>query len=84
MARPAEAAGGTPRVALNDEHWRGKNMRKHLVVAAGMSLLALGACASKGDVESLRSDEDMRALFHQGVKPRLANHPDVGAFNQEV
>ena len=35
-------------------------------------------------VESVRSDEDMRALFHQEVKPRLAHEPDVGAYNQEV
>ena len=35
-------------------------------------------------VESVRSDEDMRALFRQEVKPRLAHEPDVGAYNQEV
>jgi phosphomannomutase / phosphoglucomutase len=35
-------------------------------------------------VESVGSDEDMRALFHQEVKPRLALEPDVGAYNQEV
>lgn len=35
-------------------------------------------------VESLRSEADMRALFHQAVKPRLAAHAQVGAFNQEV
>jgi phosphomannomutase / phosphoglucomutase len=35
-------------------------------------------------VESLTSEADMRALFHQVVKPRLAAHPEVGAFNQEV
>ena len=35
-------------------------------------------------VESMRSEEDMKALFHEDVKPRLARHPEVGAYNQEV
>ncbi len=35
-------------------------------------------------VESRTSEEDMRALFHEVVKPRLAAHPEVGAFNQQV
>ena len=35
-------------------------------------------------VESTRSDDDMRALFRQEVKPRLARHPEVGAYNQEI
>ena len=35
-------------------------------------------------VESMRSEDDMRALFHQEVKPRLANHREIGAFNQEI
>ena len=33
-------------------------------------------------VESMRSEDDMRALFHNEVKPRLAGR--VGAYNQEI
>lgn len=35
-------------------------------------------------VESLRSEADMRDLFHLEVKPRLAAHDAVGAWNQEI
>ncbi|MEM7491768.1 MAG: phosphomannomutase/phosphoglucomutase [Pseudomonadota bacterium] len=35
-------------------------------------------------VESMRSAEDMSDLFHKDVKPRLAKHPEVGAYNQEI
>ncbi|MFN3814627.1 phosphomannomutase/phosphoglucomutase [Brevundimonas sp.] len=35
-------------------------------------------------VESLRSEDDMRDLFHSEVKPRLAAHDAVGAWNQEI
>lgn len=35
-------------------------------------------------VESLQSEDDMRALFREEVKPRLARHPEIGAFNQEI
>ena len=35
-------------------------------------------------VESTRSEDDMRALFREEVKPRLAKRPQVGAYNQEV
>ncbi|MBA4000224.1 phosphomannomutase/phosphoglucomutase [Brevundimonas sp.] len=35
-------------------------------------------------VESLRSQDDMRDLFHREVKPRLAVHDAVGAWNQEI
>ncbi len=35
-------------------------------------------------VESMRSDEDMRALFREEVKPRLAAYPEIGAYNQEI
>ena len=35
-------------------------------------------------VESTRSEEDMRALFRDEVKPRLARRPEVGAYNQEI
>ena len=35
-------------------------------------------------VESMRSADDMRALFREEVKPRLANIPEVGGYNQEV
>ncbi len=35
-------------------------------------------------VESLRSEADMRDLFHREVKPRLEAHKAVGAYNQEI
>jgi phosphomannomutase/phosphoglucomutase len=35
-------------------------------------------------VESTRSADDMRDLFRREVKPRLAKHPEVGSYNQEV
>jgi phosphomannomutase/phosphoglucomutase len=35
-------------------------------------------------VESTRSEDDMRALFREEVKPRLAREAGVGAYNQEV
>lgn len=35
-------------------------------------------------VESMVSEADMRALFHDEVKPRLGKHPEVGAYNQEI
>ncbi|MFI4973133.1 MAG: phosphomannomutase/phosphoglucomutase [Caulobacterales bacterium] len=35
-------------------------------------------------VESLRSEDDMRALFREEVKPRLARQPGVGPYNQEI
>ncbi len=35
-------------------------------------------------VESMTSDDDMRALFREEVKPRLARFPEVGAYNQEI
>lgn len=35
-------------------------------------------------VESTRSEDDMRALFHDEVKLRLGAHKDVGAYNQTV
>lgn len=59
------------RVKLEDGSWllvRASSNKPELVVV----------------VESLRSEDDMRALFHDGMKPRLADHPEVGAFNQEV
>ena len=35
-------------------------------------------------VESMRSEDDMRALFREEIKPRLAAHPEIGAYNQEI
>ncbi len=35
-------------------------------------------------VESTSSADDMRALFREEVKPRLAKYAEVGAYNQEV
>ncbi|HXV01590.1 MAG TPA: phosphomannomutase/phosphoglucomutase [Caulobacteraceae bacterium] len=59
------------RVALDDGSWllvRASSNKPEIVVV----------------VESTRSADDMRALFHEEVKPRLAAHPEVGAYNQEI
>jgi phosphomannomutase/phosphoglucomutase len=59
------------RVALEDGSWvlvRASSNKPELVVV----------------VESMRSADDMRALFREEVKPRLANHREVGGYNQEV
>jgi len=59
------------RVALEDGSWvlvRASSNKPEIVVV----------------VESMQSADDMRALFHQEVKPRLARHPEVGAYNQEI
>jgi phosphomannomutase/phosphoglucomutase len=59
------------RVALDDGSWvlvRASSNKPELVVV----------------VESTRSAQDMRALFHDEVKPRLGRHAQVGPYNQEV
>ena len=59
------------RVALDDGSWvlvRASSNKPEIVVV----------------VESTRSEDDMRALFRDEVKPRLARRPQVGAYNQEV
>ncbi|MDR3513700.1 MAG: phosphomannomutase/phosphoglucomutase [Caulobacteraceae bacterium] len=59
------------RVALEDGSWvlvRASSNKPELVVV----------------VESTRSADDMRALFREEVKPRLAKQPEVGAYNQEI
>jgi phosphomannomutase/phosphoglucomutase len=59
------------RVALEDGSWllvRASSNKPELVVV----------------VESTTSADDMRALFRDEVKPRLARHAEVGAYNQEV
>jgi len=59
------------RVALEDGSWvlvRASSNKPELVVV----------------VESMRSEDDMRDLFRREVKPRLAAHPEVGAYNQEI
>ncbi len=59
------------RVALDDGSWvlvRASSNKPEIVVV----------------VESSRSEDDMRALFHNEVKPRLAKRPEVGAYNQEI
>ena len=59
------------RVALEDGSWvlvRASSNKPELVVV----------------VESTRSADDMRALFRDEVKLRLAKHPEVGGYNQEV
>jgi phosphomannomutase/phosphoglucomutase len=59
------------RVALEDGSWvlvRASSNKPEIVVV----------------VESTQSEDDMRALFHNEVKPRLAKRPQVGAYNQEI
>jgi phosphomannomutase/phosphoglucomutase len=59
------------RVALEDGSWllvRASSNKPELVVV----------------VESTRSADDMRDLFHKEVKPRLARWSAVGAYNQEI
>jgi len=59
------------RVTLDDGSWvlvRASSNKPELVVV----------------VESMASADDMRALFHEEVKPRLGKHPEVGAYNQEI
>lgn len=59
------------RVTLEDGSWllvRGSSNKPEIVVV----------------VESVASHEDMRALFHAEVKPRLGAYPEVGAYNQEI
>ncbi len=59
------------RVALEDGSWvlvRASSNKPEIVVV----------------VESTRSADDMRALFRDEVKPRLARRPEVGAYNQEI
>jgi phosphomannomutase/phosphoglucomutase len=59
------------RVTLEDASWllvRASSNKPELVVV----------------VESTQSEDDMRALFRQEVKPRLALQAAVGAYNQEI
>jgi phosphomannomutase/phosphoglucomutase len=59
------------RVTLEDGAWvlmRASSNKPELVVV----------------VESMQSEEDMRALFRNEVKPRLARFEEVGAYNQEI
>ena len=59
------------RVALDDGSWvlvRASSNKPEIVVV----------------VESTQSADDMRRLFHEEVKPRLAKRPEVGAYNQEI
>lgn len=59
------------RVALEDGSWvlvRASSNKPEIVVV----------------VESAQSEDDMRALFREEVKPRLAKRPQVGAYNQEI
>jgi phosphomannomutase/phosphoglucomutase len=59
------------RVTLEDGAWvlvRASSNKPELVVV----------------VESMSSEDDMRALFREEVKPRLARFAEVGAYNQEI
>jgi phosphomannomutase/phosphoglucomutase len=59
------------RLALEDGSW--------LLVRASSNKPELAVV-----VESTVSADDMRALFHEEVKPRLGRRPQVGAYNQEI
>ena len=59
------------RVTLEDGSWvlvRASSNKPELVVV----------------VECMQGEDDMRALFRNEVKPRLAKFPEVGAYNQEI
>jgi len=59
------------RVTLEDGSWvlaRASSNKPELVVV----------------VESMTSEDDMRALFREEVKPRLAKYSEIGAYNQEI
>ncbi len=59
------------RVTLEDGAWvlvRASSNKPELVVV----------------VESMTSEADMRALFRDEVKPRLARFAEIGAYNQEI
>jgi phosphomannomutase/phosphoglucomutase len=59
------------RVTLEDASWvlvRASSNKPEMVVV----------------VESAQSEDDMRALFREDVKLRLAKYPGVGPYNQEV
>jgi phosphomannomutase / phosphoglucomutase len=59
------------RVALEDGSWvlvRASSNKPEVVVV----------------VESSQNEDDMRALFREEVKPRLAKRAEVGAYNQEI
>jgi phosphomannomutase/phosphoglucomutase len=59
------------RVTLDDGSWvlvRASSNKPELVVV----------------VESMQGEDDMRALFRDEVKPRLAKFADVGHYNQEI
>ncbi|HEY3797572.1 MAG TPA: phosphomannomutase/phosphoglucomutase [Caulobacteraceae bacterium] len=59
------------RVALEDGSW--------VLVRASSNKPELAVV-----VESARSEDDMRALFRDEVKPRLARESAIGAYNQEI
>ena len=59
------------RVALEDGSWvlvRASSNKPEIVVV----------------VESTQSEDDMRRLFREEVKPRLARYGEIGAYNQEI
>jgi phosphomannomutase/phosphoglucomutase len=59
------------RVALEDGSWvlvRASSNKPEIVVV----------------VESTQSEDDMRRLFREEVKPRLTKRPQVGKYNQEI
>ena len=59
------------RVTLDDGSWvlvRASSNKPELVVV----------------VESMQGEDDMRALFREEVKPRLAKFAEVGHYNQEI
>ena len=74
------------RILLVDD--RQENLLALEAILSSLNQVLVRASSNKPEivvvVESTRSEEDMRALFREEVKPRLARRPQVGAYNQEI
>ncbi len=79
LATYVHEIGQTPRIVVgHDFRSYSLSVKQALILGlleGGMEVLV---------VESMRCDADMRALFRDEVKPRLANFPEIGAYNQEL
>ena len=90
--RPIEALGASRRIDLGAEDRRREQHRQRGASHAGgrLSWVLVRACVQQarelvvGGGRAPALEDDMRALFREEVKPRLAKEPDVGAYNQEV
>ena len=85
LARTATEAGSPIRlvettIEVNDA--RKRSMAGRIQRAAGGDLQ--GKTVALLGLTFKPNTDDMRALFHAEVKPRMARHPEVGAYNQEI